>query len=551
MYFGYGFIGGIGMGVGYVTTIDAVIQWYPKSRGFASGLAVSGFGSGAMAFSSLNAELLRSFTIPQVFVILGTINFAVMMCCAMIMRPPPPDYNLPGVAINMADQSMADMHYQQHRKVQQTIKGKSATIGGQTITVGSDSGDPVLIIPLGQALASRDFWFLWVAFFVNLIFGVVIISNLASMSTNMFGSSIPAPVTTIVTIEGAFNASGRIMMGWASDWAGRRRTFMFVISLQIAIVTCLIFVIPQRHFWPFVVLVWLATFCYGGGVGVIAATLADMFGSSNMSGCHGVILTGWSVAAIGGGITYTSVVGALTSKTYTLSDTYVYVVNQYWILSLLICGWLFLLFVRVTPQERMFPRVHGELFRHTLGGYTFRLARGAHQHGLHDYGFLSAAPPSESMFEKAIQAEESNYDGSLNCGDMKQLGDIKMDEMNMATHGIPTRIRSSTEMQVIAAGQDTATISTYLHDDLPLNSKKQEMPQAFDYVSDNRKSTHPGDPAQDANCVQLMCATPPTRRCLVIANRWRLEYVSKEEMVTVWRMYLSCALLASSSEENK
>ncbi|KAJ2317633.1 hypothetical protein GGI00_006743, partial [Coemansia sp. RSA 2681] len=287
LYFGYGFVGGVGLGIGYVTTIDAVIQWYPNARGFASGLAVSGFGSGAVAFSNLNALLVRNFSVPEAFIILGTVNLAVMLLCAMVMRSPPPSYNLPGVAIDMADQSIADINQLQQCGVQNRIKGKSATIGGQTITVGSNSGNPVLVITLSQALSSRDFWFLWIAFFVNLVLGVVIISNLASMSTNMFGTNVPEPVPMIVMIEGAFNASGRMLMGWASDWAGRRRTFLFVISLQIVIVSCLIFVIPQRTFWSFVVLVWLATLCYGGGVGVIAATLADMFGAPNMSACHG------------------------------------------------------------------------------------------------------------------------------------------------------------------------------------------------------------------------------------------------------------------------
>ncbi|KAI8325316.1 MFS general substrate transporter, partial [Martensiomyces pterosporus] len=361
LYFGYGFVGGIGLGLGYVTTIDAVIQWYPNARGLASGLAVSGFGSGATAFSNLNAALIRRFSVPQVFVILGAINFVVMILCAVVMRPPPPNYNLPGVAVDMMSHSIAEIHCPPQCSVQQTIKGKSAAIGGQTVTVGSNSGDPVLIIPLAQALSSADFWLLWVAFFVNLVFGVVIISNLASMTTNMFGNHIPAAVTTIVTIEGAFNASGRLFFGWVSDWVGRRRTFLFIITLQIAIVACLIVIIPRKTFWPFVVLVWLATLCYGGGVGVIPATLADMFGASNMSGCHGVILTGWSVAAIGGGLTYTGVVALLTKyKGHTLGDPSVYVTNLYWILSLLVCGWFVLLFVRVTPRERMYPKVHGQ-----------------------------------------------------------------------------------------------------------------------------------------------------------------------------------------------
>ncbi|KAJ2901296.1 hypothetical protein GGI21_004714 [Coemansia aciculifera] len=537
LYFGYGFVGGVGLGIGYVTTIDAVIQWYPNARGFASGLAVSGFGSGAVAFSNLNALLVRTFTVPQVFVVLGTVNLAIMLLCATVMRPPPPNYNLPGVAIDMADNSTANMNQLQQCGVQNRIKGKSATIGGQTITVGSNSGNPVLVITLSQALSSRDFWFLWVAFFVNLVFGVVIISNLASMATNMFGAHIPAPVPMIVMIEGAFNASGRLLMGWASDWAGRRRTFLFVISLQIIIVACLIFVIPQRTFWPFVVLVWMATLCYGGGVGVIAATLADMFGAPNMSACHGVILTGWSVAAIGGGLTYTGVISLLTNQLgYTLSDTYVYVVNQYWILSLLMCGWIILLFVRITPRERMFPRVHGEIFHHAFAGVMFRMARGTQQNGLHDYTFLSAAPGLESGDKDSVDLE-SNNDGRSE----------KMVDVNLNP---PTsRIHSTTDISVLPIPQDSATISTCRQDNASLGPKQPYASEAFNYVAQDSKSIHSAMDTR-VSCVQLMCAMPPTRQCLTLFGKWRLELVSAAEVTTVWRMYLSCALLASSDGKN-
>ncbi|KAJ1992469.1 hypothetical protein GGI26_003778 [Coemansia sp. RSA 1358] len=530
LYFGYGFVGGIGMGIGYVTTIDAVIKWYPRSRGFASGLAVSGFGSGAVAFSNLNAGLIRAFTIPQAFVILGVINFVVMLACAMLMRPPPPDYNLPGVAIDMIEHSAPEMQSTHQRNMQHRIQGKSARIGGQKITVGSNSGEPVLVVTLAQALSSRDFWLLWVAFFVNLVFGVVIISNLASMTTNMFGTSVLAPVTTIVTIEGAFNAGGRLLMGWVSDYVGRRRTFMFVIALQISIVTCLIFIIPEIKFWPFVVLVWMATLCYGGGVGVIAATLADMFGAPNMPACHGVMLTGWSVAAIGGGLTYTGVVNELTyHKGYTLSNPYVYVINQYWILGLLVCGLIALSFVRLTPRERMFPRVHGQIYCHTFAGFMFRLARGGIQHGLHDYEFLTAA--AQEVGDMGGN-EESARDGSART-DASQLHECGIEGP-------------------VPAAQDSATISTYMQEGSLLNcSSKKQQPasEAFNYISSDVRSVHSGVDDSRSSCVQLTCATPPPRKCLRMFGRWRLELVSAEEVSTVWRMYLSCALLASSTNE--
>ncbi|KAJ2190921.1 hypothetical protein GGH18_003210 [Coemansia sp. RSA 530] len=363
------------------------------------------------------------------------------------------------------------------------------------------------------------------------------------MSTNMFGTDIPAPVTMIVTIEGVFNAGGRLLMGWISDWTGRRRTFLFVISLQIVIVACLISVLPQQSFWPFVVLVWLATLCYGGGVGVIAATLADMFGAPNMSACHGIMLTGWSVAAIGGGITYTGVVGSLTGKGgYTLSDPYVYVVNQYWILSLLICGWIALLLIRITPRERLFPSVRGQVFCHTFVGITIRLVRGTKQHGLHDYEFLCAT------IGDAGSTHDIESSGSINSTDIvpgsKGLN-TRLEEINLGAHNALARL--DFDPASVNNANETVTISTYTNNE-PSGAKQAS--EAFNYVAQDRKSVTSAVLAAEGSFVQLMCSTPPVRWCVVLFNRWRLEVVSAEEVTTVWRMYLSCALLASADSEN-
>ncbi|KAJ2877958.1 Cytoplasmic and mitochondrial histidine tRNA synthetase, partial [Coemansia aciculifera] len=278
-----------------------------------------------------------------------------------------------------------------------------------------------------------------------------------------------------------------------------------------------------RTFWPFVVLVWLATLCYGGGVGVIAATLADMFGASNMSGCHGVILTGWSVAAIGGGLTYTGVVSLLTKhRGYTLSDPFVYVLNQYWILSLLICGWIALLFIRITPRERMFPRVHGEIFHHTFAGVMFRLARGTRQNGLHDYAFLSAAP--------GLNIDNSG-DAGDNEADLESIDSKseKMVDVNLNPH--TTSISSTTDVNALPAIHDSATVSTYRQEDALVGTKQPFASEAFNYVAQDTASIHSAVDTR-ISCVQLMCAMPPARRCLKLFGKWRLELVSSAEVTT-------------------
>ncbi|KAJ2400122.1 hypothetical protein GGI23_002239 [Coemansia sp. RSA 2559] len=269
-----------------------------------------------------------------------------------------------------------------------------------------------------------------------------------------------------------------------------------------------------------------------------------------MSACHGIMLTGWSVAAIGGGLTYTGIVNMLTSsKGYTLDDPYVYVVNQYWILALLVCGWVSLAFVRITPSERMFPRVHGQIHCHMFAGLMFRLAKGTEQRGLHDYVFLTAATAAAAEGASLSHDEPrvgTNSSTRTNVGPLH--GSSKMEDVSLgAASG------SGVEMgggQKRGAG-DSATVRTYLQDSSVFSKtkKQQQASEAFNYISDAVSSSSDDRNETRISFVQLMCATPPPRRCLRLFGRWRFELLTREEVGTVWRMYLSCALLASSTNE--
>ncbi|KAJ2031959.1 hypothetical protein IWW57_000463, partial [Coemansia sp. S610] len=204
----------------------------------------------------------------------------------------------------------------------------------------------------------------------------------------------------------------------------------------------------------------------------------------------------------------------------------------YWILSLLICGWIALLFIRITPRERMFPRVHGEIFHHTFAGVMLRLARGTRQNGLHDYAFLSAAP--------GLDLDSNGDEADLESNDSKSEKMVDANLNRRATH-----IQSNTDVSALPTNHDSTTISTYDQDGELIGAKQPFASEAFNYVAQGAASTHSVIDTR-ISCVQLMCAMPPARRCLKLFGKWRLELVPSAEVTTVWRMYLSCALLASS-----
>ncbi|KAJ1888602.1 hypothetical protein LPJ66_008490 [Kickxella alabastrina] len=198
----------------------------------------------------------------------------------------------------------------------------------------------------------------------------------------------------------------------------------------------------------------------------------------------------------------------------------------------------------------MFPFVHGQVICLTLAGYMFRLVRGTQQHGLHDYAFLSSAC-SAGTVAGIDEIDANSYNESMiNKG--KCLSDMStVDNVDFVAHTPPTRIRSSITTHVMSVEQESDMLNTYMYEDSLLSIKqkqqRQQSHEAFNYVADSRKTAYPGAADPNAPCVQLMCTIPPTRRCFQIFKKWRLEYVSKEELTTVWRMYLSCALLASAN----
>ncbi|KAJ2303546.1 hypothetical protein IWW55_002872 [Coemansia sp. RSA 2706] len=370
LYFGYGFVAGIGLGIGYVSTIDAVSKWWPRARGTAAGCAVMGFGGGSLAFSAINKWLIDSTNLPLTFLILGTLNFVVMLVSIQFISPPPPGHNPDGVVVlDPTERQQYVTGSQDPEKNAQNPRALAALAADQ----------PTLQVSLSEALRSRDFWLLYVAFLANIVFCLVIISNLPRIIDGLFGMGRreprppPLPAYIAVSIEGGFNMLGRVLVGLLSDLMGRKTTFLLLLAIQIAVISFVPVAIHADSFWGFLVLVWTATVCYGGGFGMIPAFVADMFGINNTSSCHGVLLTAWSLASIVGGLVFTGVLNHLISHGAHVWEPHIYTANFAWMLGVTVVGFVCCLFVRASIRDRMFPALPNQVLRLRIFGRVFRV----------------------------------------------------------------------------------------------------------------------------------------------------------------------------------
>lgn len=297
----------------------------------AAGFAVCGFGAGSIGVGKLILPLIHSVGLPLTFVVLGSSFFVAMMCAAFLFRIPPPDY-----ATNDAT--------------------KTASL------------QPKIELSLTQSIKSIDYSLLYIMLFANILFGLVVISRLSNMITQLYLKD-PDEAATIVSINGGMNLLGRLLFSTVSDKIGRKSCFIIMLVTQTIVVATFPLYTEHRVYWAFLVSMFGLTLCYGGGFGVIPAFLADMFGSKNIGACHGVILTAWSIAGVGGGLTFTTIYNnQISHHNWSTGDAYPYIVNSYWILFFVVAGLLSALSVRTNIKDRLIPPVEGQWFRFRLFG---------------------------------------------------------------------------------------------------------------------------------------------------------------------------------------
>jgi len=261
LYAGYGVLGGIGIGIGYVTPISTLIKWFPDRKGLATGIAIMGFGFASVIFRLIAPAILNTYGIAAVFYIFSVIYFVLIFGSSLYISPP--------AHPNSAGQANA------------AVKNNTP-----------------LSLTAGQAVKSIRFYYLWLMFFINITCGIALISVASPMAQDIAGMSKTA-AATLVAIIGIFNGLGRF--GWSSisDYIGRPALWLIFFAIQTV---AFFFLGGLRQPLALEIVLCLIITCYGGGFASMPAFISDIFGPKNVSAILGLILTAWSAAGIAGPI---------------------------------------------------------------------------------------------------------------------------------------------------------------------------------------------------------------------------------------------------------
>jgi MFS family permease len=288
LWLGCGVIGGIGLGLGYISPVSTLIKWFPDRRGMATGMAIMGFGGGAMIGAPLADRLMRLFASPaavgvwQTFLVLATIYFVYMMGAALGYRLPPEDWKPRGWQPTTTKRALlTDRH-----------------------------------VSLEVAWRTPQFWLLWSVLTLNVTAGIGILGMASPLLQEVFGGTLlgipvafvdlnPEQLGKIAAIAAGFtgllslfNIAGRIFWASLSDHLGRKATYAIFFLLGIALYSSVPWTAATGNLALFVASFCIILSMYGGGFATVPAYLADLFGTKMVGAIHGRLLTGWSTAGI-------------------------------------------------------------------------------------------------------------------------------------------------------------------------------------------------------------------------------------------------------------
>jgi MFS family permease len=267
MWLGGGVIGGVGLGLGYISPVSTLVRWFPDRRGMATGMAIMGFGGGAMIGAPLANLLMTYFRTPvsvgvwETFLVLAAIYFVFMVSGAFAYRVP--DSALVSSAANSTSGKLSAAGSVHHR----------------------------------DAIKAKQFWFIWAVLCLNVSAGIGVIGMASPMLQEIFGASaaVAAGFTGLISL---FNIGGRFFWASLSDHIGRKATYATFFLLGIALYASAPSLARAGSQAAFVLAVCVIVSMYGGGFATIPAYLADTFGTQYVGAIHGRLLTAWSTAGI-------------------------------------------------------------------------------------------------------------------------------------------------------------------------------------------------------------------------------------------------------------
>lgn len=308
LYICYGVIGGIGLGIGYITPVSTLVKYFPEKRGFATGLAIMGFGFASLIAGPVMQILTASFGLVENFLILGCVYAVIMSASSAYLAPPPQPVNI----LNAAKSTAAKPAIRQYT--------------------------------VGEAMKDWKFYALWWVFFTNITCGIGLLAVASPMAQEVVNMS-PLAAASMVGVIGLINGFGRIAWSTVSDYLGRRNTYVLFFFIEIFAFYALA---NTTDAFFFQLLVLIIVSCYGGGFSCMPAYLSDLFGTKQLSAIHGRILTAWGMAGIAGPLLLSFI--RETTQSYALC---LYVFAGMFIVSLIIA---IILKVKTSRRERLVSR---------------------------------------------------------------------------------------------------------------------------------------------------------------------------------------------------
>jgi MFS transporter, OFA family, oxalate/formate antiporter len=258
----YGVIGGLGLGLGYIVPVATLVKWFPDRRGLITGLAVGGFGAGALITAPVATSLIKSSGVSTTFLVLGIVYLIAVIVAAQVYRRAPVGYKPAGWEPSAAQ-----------------VKQRAA-----------------MDFTPGQALRTWQWYALWLMLMLNVSAGIMLISQAAAIGVEVTHVSALVAAGLVGTIA-IFNGAGRVVWGTISDYIGRKNVFLILFALQAVI----FFILPTASSYVyFSVLAAIIALCYGGGFGTMPAFAADYFGARFAGSIYGLMLTAWGVGGVVG-----------------------------------------------------------------------------------------------------------------------------------------------------------------------------------------------------------------------------------------------------------
>jgi MFS family permease len=323
IYLGYGVLGGVGLGLGYISPVSTLVKWFPDRPGMATGMAIMGFGGGALVGAPFAVELINHFKttvsigVSETFLVMAACYFVMMNIGTIIVRVPPPGWQPEGFI--------------------------PATQSRKLVTTANVLAD--------EAIKTPQFWLLWCVLCLNVTAGIGILGQASLMCQDMFGvtAAVAGGFAGLLSI---FNMAGRFLWSSTSDYIGRKGVYCIYFILG-ATLYALIPLTQNTHSEAyFVAVTAIIISMYGGGFATVPAYLRDLFGTTQVGAIHGRLITSWSMAAVLGPqlVNYISTY----QKEHGVSKAEAYNSTMYLMAGLLLVGLICNLLLRAVHPRHHF-----------------------------------------------------------------------------------------------------------------------------------------------------------------------------------------------------